>query len=103
LRPLVGILLESAALVLTLSISPAIGPGLERLLYLLVAQLLTTYLIHCPAHYAVGTLVGIRFRSIRLGRTTMVRALPSPLRRLSWLLPVPTLATEKDSLACLQT
>lgn len=99
MRPLAGILLESAALVLALSISFAIGPGLERLLYLLVAQLLTTYLIHCPAHYVVGTLVGIRFRSIRLGRTTMVRALPAPLRSLGRLLPVPTLATEKGSLA----
>jgi hypothetical protein len=99
LRPLAGILLESGTLVLVLSISHAIGPGFARLLYLLVAQLLATYLVHCPAHYAVGTLVGIRFRSIRLGRTTMVRALPPPIRSLGRLLPILTLATEKDSLA----
>lgn len=79
--------------------SPVVPPGLPFALYVLVAQLLATYLIHCPAHYLVGAAVGIRFRNIHLGRTTLARVLPARLAVLARLFPILTLSTERASLA----
>ncbi len=67
-------------------------------LYILVAQFLATYLVHCPAHFIVGRLAGIRFRGIRLGRTTLARALPPSLKGVGRLLPILTLSIDKTSL-----
>jgi hypothetical protein len=66
-------------------------------LILLLAQATTTILIHCPAHYIVGRAVGIRFRAMRLGRTTAVRLLPKSMKRLGSLIVVFTLAVEPAS------
>ena len=98
MRPVVGVVLELIALAFILLGTAAVPSGLGRDFYLLVAQFVTAYLIHCPAHYAVGRLFGIRFRSISLGRTTLVRALPPAFKRLGRLLPILTLALERSSL-----
>jgi hypothetical protein len=65
----------------------------------LAAQLLATYLIHCPAHYLVGVALGIRFRSIAVGRTTLARVLPHSLAAIARAVPVLTLRVDRSSLA----
>jgi hypothetical protein len=72
--------------------------GLVSAILLLLAQALTTFLIHCPAHFAVGRLLGIRFRRISLGQATIVRAFPSSLKFLGRLLPIPYLSVDRESL-----
>ncbi len=98
MRPSVGILTELVLLALVLLASALFPAGLSFGLYIVVAELLATYLIHCPAHYLVGSLVGIRFRRIRLGRTTLARALPPGLSSVARLFPVLTLSIAKESL-----
>ena len=90
---------EVVALAVLLAASKIMPAGLLFGLYVLAAQLLASYLVHCPAHYVVGTLMGIRFRRIRLGLTSLVRALPPTLGRAVRLMPVLTLSTEKDSVS----
>ena len=76
-----------------------IPSGLPFALYVIISELAATYLVHCPAHYIVGMAVGIRFRSIRLGRTTLARALPARYAGLARYIPILTLSTDKASLA----
>ena len=65
---------------------------------LLVSQALFALLLHCPAHYLTGMALGIRFRSMKLGRSTMRRAFPTYLQGLASLLVVAYLVTERGSL-----
>ena len=99
MRPATGVAIELLALTLVLGPALVVPPGLPFALYVVLVQLLATYLIHCPAHYVVGTVLGIRFRAIRLGKSTLARGLPPRLAGLSSSLPVVTLSTEKSSLA----
>ena len=87
------------ALAVVLGVIFLIPAGLVRVLYIMVAEFLATYLIHCPAHYVVGRLLGIRFASMRVGRTTLARALPPRLSGFAQLFPIFTLRTDKQSLA----
>ncbi len=98
MRPLVGIGIELLALAAALWSSVLIPTGAPYAVYILVAQFLAAFLIHCPAHYAIGTLVGIRFLSINVGRTTLARALPRSLGPFARLIPILTLSTDKASL-----
>ena len=98
MRPVVGVSIELLVLAAVFGLDFIIPPGLGYFLYVLSAQLLATYLVHCPAHYLVGTAVGIRFRSIRLGRTTLARALPPRWGNLARLIPILTLSTDRPSL-----
>ena len=99
MRPALGVFIEILALAGFLGLDFIVPPGLIYLLYVVAAQLLATYLVHCPAHYLVGIAVGIRFKSLRLGRTTLARALPPRWGRLARLIPILTLSTDKPSLA----
>jgi len=99
MRPIVGTLIEIASLAALLGLSSFVPPGLSFGLYVIVAELMATYLVHCPAHYIVGSIVGIRFRSLRLGKTTLARVLPTKLASLTRLFPILTLSTVKTSLA----
>ncbi|MBI3841335.1 MAG: hypothetical protein HY297_05235 [Thaumarchaeota archaeon] len=99
MKPVLGISLELLALACALALSLVVPLGAVRYLYIIAAQFLATYLIHCPAHYVVGRALGIRFRSIRLGRTTLVKALPDRFKSLGRLFPILTLSTERSSLA----
>ncbi len=98
MRPVLGVSLEVAVLTLAMMIAPWVPAGLVYVLYVLIAEFLATYLIHCPAHYVVGRLVGLRFSNIRLGRTTLVNALPARFKPLARFLPILTLSTDKASL-----
>ncbi len=82
---------------LALLVSVRLAWPFEALL-LLLAQALTGFLVHCPAHYLVGTILGMRFRSIRVGHTSLANALPPGPRRLALLLPVLSLAADRESL-----
>jgi hypothetical protein len=98
LKPSMGVSAELLALAAVLLLTVVVPSGLPYYLYFLVAQLSATYLIHCPAHYFVGRAVGIRFSSIRLGRTTLAKALPPGLAPFVRRLPILTLSTDKSSL-----
>lgn len=86
------------SLALLLGIAPFVPSGLILSAYVVLAELLSTYLTHCPAHYLVGRALGIRFRAIRVGKTTLARALPRSLAGLARFFPILTLSTEKSSL-----
>ena len=99
MRPVLGVLIEFTALAAIVSTGILIPGGLPYLLYVAVAELIATYLIHCPAHYVVGRVLGIRFVSMGLGMTTLAKALPPQLSRFARLLPILTLKTDKVSLS----
>lgn len=99
MRPILGISAEIAILAGVAAGSSLVPRGLAFAIYVLVAEGAGTYLVHCPAHYIVGRVVGIRFRTIRLGRTTLARVLPPRFAGLARLVPILTLSTEKTSLA----
>ncbi len=98
MRPITGILLELLVLAGFLGLSPLVPGGILRIFYLLLAQFLTTYLVHCPAHYLVGKSLGISFRALRVGRTTLAKALPPRLGALAQFAPILTLSADKKSL-----
>jgi hypothetical protein len=98
MKPLVGVLIEIVALAVLLALTPFVPTGLPFGLYVIVMELMATYLVHCPAHYVVGSLVGIRFRRLRFGKTALARILPARLVSLTRLLPVLTLSVVKSSL-----
>ncbi|MDV3244968.1 MAG: hypothetical protein LYZ66_07355, partial [Nitrososphaerales archaeon] len=83
MKPGYGVILELAALIILLDgVLRAVIPFPLSILFFLVAQVLVTILIHCPAHYVVGRVLGISFSKIRLGRSTLGRALPPSMRRV---------------------
>ncbi|HKT22881.1 MAG TPA: hypothetical protein VJR06_09785 [Nitrososphaerales archaeon] len=95
-EPAVGI--ELIALAAILGFATFVPSGLLYATYVALAALLSTYLIHCPAHYFVGRILGIRFRSIRAGTTTLSKVLPPRFAGVARHLPVLTLSTEKGSM-----
>ena len=99
MRPILGVALELIALAAVLAFVgwfPA--GGVVSAILVLLAQALTTFLIHCPAHFVVGSLSGLKFRRISLGQTTLVSALPSSLKPFGRLLPIPYLSVDRGSL-----
>ena len=99
MRPFYGVSAEVALLGGFLALAPAVPGGLVFALYVVAAELLATYLLHCPAHYLVGAALGLRFQRMSIGRTTLARVLPGRVASLARLLPVLTLSTDKSSLA----
>lgn len=99
MKPVMGVVSELAALALVWWVGFLIPSGLVYLLYALLAELLSTYVVHCPAHYTVGRVLGIRFVEMKLGRTTLARALPPRLSRFARLLPILTLRVDRGSLS----
>jgi hypothetical protein len=97
-RPAVGVLVELVVFVVVLSLGTFVPAGLSLALYVVIAQLTATYLIHCPAHYLVGSALGIRFREMRIGRTALARVLPVRLAGIARLVPVLSLSTQRDSI-----
>ena len=98
MKPEVGTAVEVGALALVLLSGLIIPSGAPLAVFFVVAQLVSTYLIHCPAHYLIGRAFGIRFTAIRRGRTGLVKVLPGSLAGLAKLISLPTLKTEKVSL-----
>jgi hypothetical protein len=99
LKPVIGFFSELAALAVVWLVGPLVPSGPAYLLYLLVAELLSTYLVHCPAHYIVGRVLGIRFVDMKLGRTTLAKALPPRFSRFARLMPILTLKADRSSLS----
>jgi hypothetical protein len=98
MRPALGVTLELIALAMAVFAARVLADWYPfSILILLVAQALATVLIHCPAHYIVGRALGISFRSIRLGRTSVSRVLPASLKRIGSLLVVFTLSVDPVS------
>ncbi len=98
MRPVFGVALELVGLAVVVSVAWVSANWYPfSILVLLLAQALTTILIHCPAHYIVGRALGIRFKAIRLGRTSASRVLPASLKRIGSLLVVFTLSVDPDS------
>jgi hypothetical protein len=93
----VSIELVSCAAILATALSVP-QPFPLSLLALLIAQVSASVLLHCPAHFLVGSAVGIRFEKLDLRPTTMARSLPAAIRPLASLAVVPSLRTEKGSL-----
>jgi hypothetical protein len=98
-KPAIGVSAEVAALGGALAFSLFVPHVAFFALYVIAAQLLSTYLVHCPAHYVVGVLLGARFRTMRLGKSTLAGVLPSRFSRAARLVPIITLETDKESLA----
>jgi hypothetical protein len=97
LRPVLGVAIELLALIGSLALAPLVPRGLAYGLYVIVVILLATFLLHCPAHYIVGVLLGIRFVEMRLSRTTLVRALPPRVKPFAKPLRVFTLRVDRAS------
>jgi hypothetical protein len=98
MRALFGVVLELIVLSIIAYVASALASWYPlSLLVLLLAQVLTTILVHCPAHYIVGRALGIRFSRIMLGRSTAVRVLPKSLKRIGSLLIVFTLTVDPES------
>jgi hypothetical protein len=97
-RPLFGVVLELVALSIVLYAAMTLANLYPlSVLILVVAQALTTILVHCPAHYVVGRALGIRFSRIGIGRSTATKALPKSLKRVGSLLVVFTLRMDSSS------
>ena len=99
MRPVLGILVEVAVLSTIIGGVLLVPSGFPLALYIVAAELAATYLVHCPTHYVVGRVVGIKFTKIRFGKTTLARVLPSRFAGLARLIPILTLSTDKASLA----
>ena len=99
MRPMTGVVLEVVALAGVLALAPHVPAGPAFALYVLIAEFAATFLIHCPAHYFTGLGLGIGFTEMRLGRSTLARVLPRRLARVTRILPILTLAAERQSLA----
>jgi hypothetical protein len=99
MKPSVGVVIEVSILVLLVGLVRAFQPGPLLWIYVILVELLSTYLVHCPAHYLVGSAFGIRFSDIGLGQTTLGKALPKSLSGLTKLVPILTLSTNKATLA----
>lgn len=98
MKPAYGVFLELAALVILLvGVLRVVIPFPFSIMFVLVAQALATILIHCPAHYVVGRILGINFSKIRLGQSTLSRALPPAMRRIGPILVVPSLSVDAQS------
>ena len=99
MNPLEGVAAELVALACVFAPAPFVPAGAVFGVYVVVAELLATYLIHCPAHFAVGSVLGVKFKSITMGRTTLASALPSKLSGIVKPIPIMTLVTRRDSLS----
>jgi hypothetical protein len=100
LRASSGVLAElvaAAAVLWIASTSPNLGP-LGALVFL-AAEGAITFLVHCPAHFFVGAVSGIRFSKMKVSRSTLASALPGRLKPLGRMLPILTLVIDRDSRA----
>jgi hypothetical protein len=99
MKPGLGVSIEIVCLVGVLAVVLVVPAGTLVALYILVAEFAATFLIHCPAHYIVGRILGIRFTNLRVGRTTLARVLPPRAAGLARLVPILTLSTDRASLS----
>jgi hypothetical protein len=99
MRPGLAVSLEIVCLAGVLAVALVVPAGILAAVYILAAEFAATFLIHCPAHYIVGRILGIRFTNMRLGRTTLARVLPPSVAGLARLVPILTVSTDRASLS----
>ncbi len=71
MRAAAGVASEALGPCAILGLGAVIPSGLPFALYVLLAEVSASYLIHYPARYILGVAVGVRFRSLRFGRSTI--------------------------------
>ncbi len=98
MRAATGVGAEVLGLFAILALGGVIPSGLPLAIYIVLAEVSASYLIHCPAHYVIGVAVGVRFRSLRLGHSSMAGALPPSLAGLVRIVPVPSLVIDRSSI-----
>jgi hypothetical protein len=98
MKPGSGVALELVALAAISLAVTGVPAGWASAASIVVFEFLATYLIHCPAHYFMGVLLGIKFRKISMSRSTLARSLPPRLGPLLRLFVVPTLSTDRASM-----
>jgi hypothetical protein len=74
-------------------------PWLPRPLAFLLAQGVILYLVHCPSHYIVGRIVGIKFTGLVVGRSALKRSSSRVVRLIGERAVTPVLVVDRASLA----
>lgn len=95
-----GIAFESLLVALLLAVVTTVPSGMVFApIFFVVIQFLLTYFSHCPAHYVVGSIFGIRFRKLLLGKSALRKSSSSLLRLIGKYAFTFVLIVDKDSLA----
>ena len=95
-----GMVLE--AFVIALAIPPLLVfriPWVPGPLALLLAQGIILYAVHCPSHYVVGRMVGIRFSGLVVGRSALRKSSSRVVRLIGERAVTPVLIVDRGSLA----
>src|SRR2546427_10054162 len=74
-------------------------PLLPSWLAVLLAQGIMLYAVHCPSHYVVGRIVGIRFSGLAVGRSALRKASSRVVRQIGERAVTPVLIINRVSLA----
>jgi len=74
-------------------------PLLPRALVLLLAQGIILYAVHCPSHYIVGRMVGIKFSGLAVGRSALRKSSSRVVRQIGERAMTPVLIVDRASLA----
>jgi len=74
-------------------------PWVPRPLPLLLAQGVVLYAAHCPSHYVVGRIVGIRFSRLVVGRSALRKSSSRVARLVGGRAVTPVLIVDRASLA----
>ena len=74
-------------------------PWFPRPLALLLAQGVILYAIHCPSHYVVGWMVGIKFSGLAVGRSALKKSGSRIVRLIGERAVTPVLIVDRASLA----
>src|SRR5437016_8313818 len=95
-----GMVLE--AFVIALAIPPLLLfriPWVPGPLALLLAQGIILYAVHCPSHYVVGRMVGIRFSGLVVGRSALRKSTSRVVRLIGERAVTPVLIVDRGSFA----
>src|SRR5712692_3578754 len=96
----VGMVLEVFAVVLAILFLLVFRlPWVPGPLGLLLAQGITLYAVHCPSHYVVGRIVGIRFSGLVVGRSALRKSTSRVIRLIGERAVTPVLIVDRGSLA----
>ena len=95
-----GMVLEAFAVVLAILLLLVLRiPWLPGPLPFLLAQGVILYCIHCPSHYAVGRMVGIKFSGLVVGRSALRKSSSRAVRLIGERAVTPVLIVDRASLA----
>jgi hypothetical protein len=99
-RVAAGMVLEAFAIALAVLLLLVFRiPGLPGVLALLLAQGVILYAVHCPSHYAVGRLLGIKFSGLAVGPSALRKSSSRVIRLIGERAVTPVLIVDRASLA----